>query len=118
MPAIAVNNDGVVAVAWYDRRDNPDNLGYFERLSASLDGGVTWLPSIRVSANANLPEVGNNRFNRTAVHQSVDGHREGARGGAPLTASGPTHGIRTSFARPTRASANRSRHNAHRLLER
>src|SRR5207253_3154623 len=24
MPTIAVNRDGVVGVAWYDRRDNPD----------------------------------------------------------------------------------------------
>jgi hypothetical protein len=54
MPTIAVNRNGVVAVSWYDRRDNPDNLGYWPRLSASLDGGVTWLPSVRVSTAANL----------------------------------------------------------------
>ena len=48
-PAIAVNNRGVVGVSWYDRRDNPDDIGYYVRFSASLDGGDTWLPSIRVS---------------------------------------------------------------------
>lgn len=63
MPMVAVNKAGVVGVAWYDRRDNPDNLGYFQRFSASLDGGATWLPSIRVSSSANLPEAGDKRFN-------------------------------------------------------
>lgn len=50
MPTIAVNADGVVGLLWYDRRDNPDNRGYYPRFSASLDGGATWLPSVRVSA--------------------------------------------------------------------
>ncbi len=49
MPAIAVNSSGVVGVIWYDRRDNPDDLGYFVRFSASLDGGETFQPSVRVS---------------------------------------------------------------------
>jgi len=50
MPMLAVNKNGVVGVAWYDRRDNPDNLGWYVRFRASLDGGATWLPSVRVSA--------------------------------------------------------------------
>jgi hypothetical protein len=49
MPTVAVNNHGIVGLLWYDRRDNPDNLGYYARFSASLDGGKTWLPSVRVS---------------------------------------------------------------------
>jgi hypothetical protein len=49
MPVVAVNRAGVVAVMWYDRRDNPDSFGYSVRLSGSLDGGETWQPSIRVS---------------------------------------------------------------------
>jgi hypothetical protein len=49
MPAVAVNRDGVVGVSWYDRRDNPDNLGYWPRFSASLNGGTTFLSSVRVS---------------------------------------------------------------------
>ena len=49
MPAIAVNSQGVIGVMWYDRRDNPDDLGYWVRFSASLDGGETFLPSVRVS---------------------------------------------------------------------
>jgi len=54
MPMIAVNRKGIVGISWYDRRDNPDNLGYCPRFRASLDGGRTWLPSIRVSTSANL----------------------------------------------------------------
>jgi hypothetical protein len=53
MPMVAVNRDGIVAVSWYDRRDNPDNLGYWPRLRASLDGGATWLESVRVSSEPN-----------------------------------------------------------------
>lgn len=51
MPTVAVNNEGVVGLLWYDRRDNPDNLSYYPRFAASLDGGVTWTPSARVSTH-------------------------------------------------------------------
>jgi hypothetical protein len=34
---------------WYDRRDSPDGLGWDIRFTASLDGGDTFLPSIKVS---------------------------------------------------------------------
>jgi hypothetical protein len=54
MPLVAVNNQGVVGVAWYDRRDNPDGLGWYVRFAASLDGGETWLPSTRVSSAPQL----------------------------------------------------------------
>ncbi|MDQ3949606.1 MAG: glycoside hydrolase [Gemmatimonadota bacterium] len=53
MPTVAVNKDGVVGVSWYDRREHPDNLGWHVRFRASLDGGETWLPSIRVSTASN-----------------------------------------------------------------
>lgn len=49
LPVVAVNKDGVVGVSWYDRRDNPDNLGWWVRFAASVDGGETFLPSVRVS---------------------------------------------------------------------
>ncbi len=49
MPTLAVNRDGVVGVMWYDRRDNSDNLGWWARFTASMDGGETFLPSVRVS---------------------------------------------------------------------
>jgi len=52
MPTVAVNADGVVGVAWYDRRDSEDNLGWWVRFRASLDGGETFVPSVRVSEAA------------------------------------------------------------------
>jgi len=54
MPTIAVNREGVVGVAWYDRRDNPDNLGYWVRFAASFDGGETFAPSVRVSESPSV----------------------------------------------------------------
>jgi hypothetical protein len=53
-PTVAVNKDGVVLVCWYDRRDNPDGLSWYVRARASLDGGETWLPSVRVSTEPNV----------------------------------------------------------------
>lgn len=54
MPLVAVNHRGVVGVAWYDRRDSEDNIGWTVRFSASLDGGETFLPSIPVSSDPNV----------------------------------------------------------------
>jgi hypothetical protein len=51
---IGVNRDGVVGVMWYDRRGIADNVGYNARFSASLDGGETWLPSVRLSESPNV----------------------------------------------------------------
>jgi hypothetical protein len=45
LPSVVVNTAGVVAVTWLDRRDEPDNLGWRERMRVSLDGGETFLPS-------------------------------------------------------------------------
>lgn len=47
---VAVNNQGVVGVMWLDRRDFPDNLGWSLRFRASLDGGETFLPSVKASS--------------------------------------------------------------------
>jgi hypothetical protein len=50
LPAVAVNKAGVVAVTWYDTRDSrPGKPACNVRLRASLDGGQTWLPSVRVT---------------------------------------------------------------------
>lgn len=53
LPTVEVNRDGVVGVAWYDRRETPDNLGWRLRFTASLDGGETFLPSVWVSETPN-----------------------------------------------------------------
>ena len=49
MATVAVNPDGVLGVMWYDRRGHPDNIGWDVRFTASLDGGQSFLPSVRVS---------------------------------------------------------------------
>jgi len=53
-PAIAVNRDGVVAIAWYDARGDrstiKDNFRCQEIFfTASVDGGVTFLQEVKVS---------------------------------------------------------------------
>jgi len=48
-PMLAVNRDGVVGVAWYDRRDSPTGLGWHVRFAASVDGGETVGASVRAS---------------------------------------------------------------------
>jgi hypothetical protein len=53
LPAIGVNKDGVVLVAWYDRREAKDNLGWRLRAAASLDGGETFSASVPVTDASN-----------------------------------------------------------------
>lgn len=48
-PTVTVNNDGIVAVQWYDRRDFPNDIGWNIRMRASLDGGDTWSPSVKIN---------------------------------------------------------------------
>ncbi len=49
-PTLSVGDDGTVVTTWYDRRLDPANqlIDYFKR--TSLDGGVNWLRSVRLSA--------------------------------------------------------------------
>jgi hypothetical protein len=47
---VAVNPQGAVGVMWLDRRDFQNNLGWTMRFRASLDGGETFLPSVRGSS--------------------------------------------------------------------
>jgi hypothetical protein len=71
MPSIAVNSDGVVAITWYDRRglaktneaDDKDP-GYNVRMRVSLDGGATWLPSLRM--NEKTIDLRTNHLGHTA----------------------------------------------------
>ena len=58
MPIVAVNKRGVVGIEWYDRRDNPDDTGWWTRFTASLDGGDTFLPSVRISEAPQTHQVG------------------------------------------------------------
>ncbi len=49
LPMVAASKAGVVAVSWYDQRDVAGGRGWDVRLRASLDGGNSWLPSVRVN---------------------------------------------------------------------
>ena len=58
LPVLAVNSRGIVGVAWYDRRENPGNLGWSIRFAMSDDGGETFSPSVLVSEAAHDPRRG------------------------------------------------------------
>lgn len=53
LPAIGVNKDGVVLIAWYDRREAADNLGWRLRAAVSLDGGETYSASVPITDAVN-----------------------------------------------------------------
>ena len=68
MPSIAVNDQGVVGVSWYERHDplvenarqaaNQPSPNVWElRFRASLDGGETWLANSLVDKNSSLCNI-------------------------------------------------------------
>ncbi|HEX6533902.1 MAG TPA: sialidase family protein [Gemmatimonadaceae bacterium] len=48
-PAVAVSRDGIVAVTWNDRRDDPRNRCWRLYGAISIDGGGSFLPNVRLS---------------------------------------------------------------------
>jgi len=61
-PVIAVNRRGVVAISWYDAREDPRSYRDSFRcqhvfFAASLDGGSTVLPDVKVSSAENCPDT-------------------------------------------------------------
>jgi hypothetical protein len=83
-PVVAVNNAGVVAVAWYDRRDFEDNISWNIRFRASMDGGETWAPSVKVTDKAS--QFGDIAETWVAQPGAAGGGR--GRGGADSSRSG------------------------------
>jgi hypothetical protein len=55
-PVVAVNKNGVVGVAWYDRRDDPTRRCWKQYFTASTDGGATFLPNTAISSAASCPD--------------------------------------------------------------
>ena len=55
LPAIAVNDSGVVGVMWLDTRAAAADDAYDVFYSASLDGGETFLSAVRVSSETSRP---------------------------------------------------------------
>jgi hypothetical protein len=62
-PVVAVNKDGVLGVAWYDTRSSDEGSRFDEYFTASVDGGRSFLPSVRVSsAPSGFRAAGNMRM--------------------------------------------------------
>ncbi len=60
---VAVNKDGVVGVTWYDTRGSKDGSQFDEYFAASVDGGRSFLQSVRVSsASSGFRGPGNMRM--------------------------------------------------------
>lgn len=59
-PMLAVDGRGVVGVAWYDRRLDPDRACQDVFFTASTDGGRTFAPPLRVSSRTSCPGTAGN----------------------------------------------------------
>ena len=58
--AITVNEDGIVSLVWNDRRDDVKGECYRLYVTASLDGGDSFLPNVQVKPNATCPNTPGN----------------------------------------------------------
>ena len=58
--ALAVGGNGAIGVAWQDRRNDPTNKCQDLYFTASLDGGETFLPEVKVSSEISCPETPGN----------------------------------------------------------
>lgn len=54
-PVGAVNDRGVLGVAWYDRREDPARRCWKQYFTASMDGGQTFAPNVAVSTAPSCP---------------------------------------------------------------
>lgn len=62
-PTVAINGNGVIGVSWYDGRDDSGDAAYRCQelfFSASLDGGQTFLPEVKVSSAKSCPATSGN----------------------------------------------------------
>lgn len=56
-PWIAVNEDGVISVIFFDRRNDPANLYFDLYLTQSFDGGDNWTPNLRITNASSYPQT-------------------------------------------------------------
>jgi hypothetical protein len=54
-PMLAANGSGAVGVLWFDTRNFPQRDRYEAFFSASIDGGKSFLPSVKVSSQPSVP---------------------------------------------------------------
>lgn len=55
LPELAVNNQGVVGITWYDTREAEATDRCRQYFAASIDGGQTFLPAVSVSSEPSFP---------------------------------------------------------------
>lgn len=87
MPVASVNQAGVLGLMWYDRRESSNNLDWSVRFTTSLDGGDTFLPSVKISETA-FTNVEDKRGWVYQAQGSGGGHKfvyQTYAGGGPLT---------------------------------
>jgi hypothetical protein len=56
-PAVAVNDRGIAGIAWYDTRRDLRGECYDLYFTASVDGGATFLPEVRVTSEPSCPKA-------------------------------------------------------------
>lgn len=61
IPSIAVSKDGMVGVTWFDMRNDPNRKCYDLFFAASLDGGKTFRPEVRVTDKSTCPDTPQNK---------------------------------------------------------
>ena len=99
-PWISVNPDGVVSVAFYDRRLDPANLNFDLWITHSFDGGQNWTPNQRVSNVSSSPY--NAAFEKSAPqYVPIDPHSPTALWNPNAGLIGEYIGLATSRLRAT-----------------
>jgi hypothetical protein len=66
-PAIAVNNKGVIGISWFDTRDVGSRRAYDEYFAASLDGGDSFLPPVKVSSQESALDAPGNTVLKSTI---------------------------------------------------
>jgi len=59
-PFVSVSSTGIPAIAWLDRRIDPDNVQYVPLLAFSRDGGATWGQNIALTTTLSQVSYGSN----------------------------------------------------------
>lgn len=89
LPAIAVNDSGVVAITWSETRHSSDGKTYRQYVSASIDGGASWLVPVAISTqDADPYGAGNVRLQANAWRYPQDSMRISLISAASRWASG------------------------------
>ena len=70
-PSIAVNDRGIITLAWYDRRDDPLNRQTHYYMAHSFDGGLTFSENFAVTSESTDFSTVGNRNNGFGIGEYV-----------------------------------------------